>query len=317
MTELRLLDSSNDEVERALLDAVRAELPHPSGLRNTALALGLTASTANALAATLPAAGAVGASLGVEAASGVSALGSSAGVVTSGAVTGSASGTVAALGSASLGALGKSLLGGTLLSFLALTTLDQTLGLAPDQAASSPTASSAAPARRQLPAALPAAATVASSEVTSAPEPGRAASPSSSAESRRALARVPTPAPVVEAGPVDRAPASAAFAPPAPPPIAPAAAAAANASLTAEVRLLDRARAALAAGDTVTAGRLLDAYASNRPSSVLAQEAGLLRVKLLLARGQRSAAAELARQVIATHPESTHVDSLRRLAAEP
>lgn len=320
MTELRrLLESSDDEVECALLDAVRAERPHASGLRNTALALGLTTSTANALAATLPAASACGSTLGVEAVSGVLPLGPSGGVVASAAGTISASGSVAALGSASLGALGKSLLGGTLISFLALTTLDQTLGLPPNQASSARTASSARPASHgQPPEAVPAAAAIASAAATSAPEPSPLANPRPSAENRRALAPLSKPAPVAEVGPADRAPATAAFAAPAQPQIAPGAAAAgANASLTAEIRLLDRARAALTAGDTVTAGRLLDAYASNRPSSVLTQEAGLLRVKLLLARGQRSAAAELARQIIATQPESSHVDSLRRLAAEP
>ena len=152
---------------------------------------------------------------------------------------------------------------------------------------------------------------------TAVPEPSPLTNPAPSADNRRALAPSSKPAPVAETAPVDRAPATAAFAPLALPQIAAGAAAAGNASLTAEIRLLDQARAALTAGDTVTAGRLLDAYASNRPSSVLAQEAGLLRVKLLLARGQRSVAAELARHIVATHPESTHVDSLRRLAAEP
>jgi hypothetical protein len=319
VTELRrLLESSDDDVERALLDAVRAERPHASGLRSTALALGLTVSTANALAATLPAASACGSALGVEAASAVFPVGSSGGVVASAAATTSASGNVAALGSVSLGVLGKSLLGGTLVSFLALTTLDQTLGLAPNQASSSRTASSARPASHgRPPAAVPAAAVIASAAATSVPEPLPSANTSRSVDNRRALARLLEPAPVAEAVPVDRAPATATFAPLAQPQIAPGAAAAASASLTAEIRLLDRARAALTAGDTVTAGRLLDAYASNRPSSVLTQEAGLLRVKLLLARGQRSAAAQLARQILATQPESSHADSLRRLAAEP
>jgi hypothetical protein len=315
MTELqRLLENSADEVERALLDAVRAERPHASGLRNTALALGLTASTANALAATLPAASGVGTALGVGATSGVLPLGSSSGAVTSATATTGASGAATALGSASLGVLGKSLLGGTLLSFLALTTLDRALGPSPNPASSALTVSSVS--RGEPPRPIPAAA-MASAAVTAVPELSPLANPSASADNRRAPARLSKPAAVAETDPVNRAPASAAFAPLAQPQIASGAAAAANASLTAEIRLLDRARTALTAGDTVTAGRLLDAYASNRPSSVLTQEAGLLRVKLLLARGQRSAAAELARQLIATHPESSHVDSLRRLAAEP
>jgi TolA-binding protein len=322
VTELRrLLDGSDDEVERALLDAVRADRPRASALRDTALALGLATSTANALAATLPPTSALGTALGVEATSGVLPLGSSSGVVTSGAVTTSASGAVTALGSASLGVLGKSLLGGTLISFVALTTLDQTLGRSPNQPAPSQAASSARPASRlqtstshALPAAAVPTAAIAAASTATALEGSATASPHSAAEPRRAPARPATPAAVVQAAPINQAPARAAFAPLVEPQVA--SAAAASASLTAEIRLLDQARAALAAGNTATAGRLLDAYAANRPSSVLTQEAALLRVKLLLARGERSAAAQLARRIIATHPESAHVDSLRRLATE-
>lgn len=324
MTELRrLLDGSDDEVERALLDAVRADRPRASALRDTALALGLATSTANALAATLPPTSALGTALGVEATSGVLPLGSSTGVVTSGAVTTSASGALTALGSASLGVLGKSLLGGTLISFVALTTLDQTLGRSPDKASTSHAASSARPASRPVtstsharPAPAVPTAAMASATTATALEGSAAANPRSPAEPRRSPARAAPPAAVVQAAPINQAPARAAFAPLVEPQVASAAAAAASASLTAEIRLLDQARAALAAGKTATAGRLLDAYAANRPSSVLTQEAALLRVKLLLARGERSAAAQLARRIIATHPESAHVDSLRRLATE-
>jgi hypothetical protein len=316
VTELqRLLDSSDDEMERALLGAVGAERPHASALRSTALALGLTVSTADALAATLPAASAFGTSLGVEATSGAVQLGSSAGVASSAAATTSAAGGIAALGSASLGVLGKSLLGGTLLSFVALTTLDRTVGLSPKPGSSSSGTSSVRPAppEPRVPA-LPAAAVVGSA-ATASIEPSTLAHSKPSTDNRRELARLSKPVLVADTAPAEPAPGKAAFAVGQEP--HEAAAAAAKASLTAEIRLLDRARAALAAGDAVTAGQLLDIYAANRPSGVLTQEAGLLRVKLLLVRGQRSAAAELARQIIATHPESTHVDSLRRLAAEP
>jgi hypothetical protein len=242
--------------------------------------------------------------------------------------------------------LGKSLLGGTLISFLALTTLDQTLGLSQKQASPARTANSARPASHgEHATTVPTAAAVASVAATSVPEPSPRANPGSVTDNRRGLAWVSKPSPVAQPGPVDQPPARAAFAPLTQPQIAAGASAAASASLTAEIRLLDQARAALAAeirlldqaraalaaeirlldqaraalaaGETVTAGRLLDAYASNRPSAVLTQEAGLLQIKLLLARGQRSAAAEHARRIIALHPESAHVDSLRRLAAEP
>ena len=317
MTELRrLLESSDDEMEHALLGSVGAERPRASALRSTALALGLTASTADALAATLPAASAFGSSLGVEATSGAVQLASSGGVTTSAAATTGAAGSVAAFGSASLGLLGKSLLGGTLLSFLALTALDRTVGLTPPESSSRATSSATAARPEPRVTALPVAA-ITGSAGTAMIEPSTLAPSSPSSGNRRALARSLKPAPLAEPDPVDPAPAKAAFAAPPQPEAVAAAAAAAKASLSAEIRLLDRARAALTAGDTVKAGQLLDTYASNRPSGVLTQEAGLLRVKLLLARGQKSAAAQLARQIIATHPESTHVDSLRRLAAEP
>jgi TolA-binding protein len=325
VTELRrLLESSNDEIERALLGAVGAERPHAAALRGTALALGLTATTADALAATLPTASAVGTALGAGATTSALSLGSSGGVATGAtgaAGTTAAAGGAAALGTASLGVLGKSLVGGTLLSFLALTALDETVGLSPAPASSSATASYARPRGPEVRVQeLPAAATLSSAAAEDVPEPSPLGPSNPSADNRRALSRLSKPVSVEAAAPVEPAqpaPAAAAFEAPAQPQQASVAAAAANASLTAEIRLLDRARAALTAGDTVTAGRLLDAYASNRPSGVLTQEAGLLRVKLLLARGQRAAAAELARRIIATHPESSHVDSLRRLAIEP
>jgi hypothetical protein len=119
-----------------------------------------------------------------------------------------------------------------------------------------------------------------------------------------------------EPEPTTRAPASGAFAPvggsassPAPRP--------ASSSLAAEIRLLDQARAAIAAGNSSRATELLDAYAASRPSQVLAQEAALLRVRLLLARGDQHAAAVLARRTMAEHPESAHADWLRDTAAQP
>jgi outer membrane protein assembly factor BamD (BamD/ComL family) len=90
-----------------------------------------------------------------------------------------------------------------------------------------------------------------------------------------------------------------------------------NVSLAGEILLLDQARAALAAGDAPHAAALLDRYAASRPSAVLAQEAALLRVRLLLKQGDRAGAAQLARRIIHEYPSSRHVDSLRSLAAEP
>jgi hypothetical protein len=293
VTELRpLLESSEDELERALLRAVLADLPSPSqaGLRDTALALGLAVPSASGL---------------VDAVSHGSSLGH-AGV--------HAASTAGTLGAASLGALGKTLLGSALVSFLALTTVDRALEPAANpgrrevRAASTTTpepalplpAAPASPTRgdvesppRAVPGAIAGNATDRQSSLLGQPAPGERTPPSSHAPSRAAFDAVsrPEPAPSIETP--------------------------ANASLAAEIRLLDQTRGALDAGDTDRASALLDRYTSSRPSAVLAQEAALLRVRLLMKRGQRRAAAELARRIIHEHPESAHVDSLRQVAAEP
>lgn len=306
MTELRpLLQSSDDELERSLLRSARTELPQALGLHETALALGLAIPTAKALAATLSAASSLGASSST-------ALGSA---VTGSAATGGASGVVGTAGAVSVGALSKSLLGGALVSFLALTTYDHTLGSQRAQplppVAISATEAERQPSRAGVPAAL----------VSPAASPP--ALEAAAAEARQFVAGAPrAAAPSVELAPAEEtrvrvsAPANAAFAADAreqasPKPVS------ASASLAAEIRLLDQARAALAAGDSVRASSVLDAYESSRHSPTLAQEAALLRVQLLLTRGQRPAAAALARRIIAEHPESAHADSLRSLATEP
>jgi len=305
VTELRpLLESSDDELERALLGSARADLPRPLGLRKTALALGLALPTANALAAAIPAAGAVGAASGTALSS----------TVTGGAATGGASGVVGtAAGAATFGALGKSLLGGALVSFMALTAYDQTLGARPQQSA--PVANVAGPAVREPKSAgAPPAGPLSLVEPVPQVEAPAAESPVPAVGSRRASSSVAALAPTQDERARVAAPANGAFAPEV---RAQPAQASTSASLAAEIRILDQTRAALAAGDAAQARRLLDAYAASRHSATLAQEAALLRVRLLLTLGQRPAAAELARRIIAEHPESAHVDSLRSLATEP
>jgi TolA-binding protein len=328
VTDLQpLLESGEDDFERALLQSVRAELPGPAGLHDTALALGLAASTAKALAGALPTTGALGAALGVHGLSvggtgGALASGASGG--TGGALASGASGgaalasgatsTVGALGVASLGALGKSLVGGALVSFVALTAIDQTRApssTAPSRAVHSLNVAVPIVQRSEEPGATPVQAVPVSAATETEPAAPQAPAP---VGNRRAPSPASEAARVVVAPPAPAAPARSAF------PVDPkqaAVTAAANASLAAEIRALDQARSALAAGDTNRASQLLDEYAANRPSSTLSQEAALLRVRVLLNRGQRSAAATLARRIIAQHPESAHVESLRRLAAEP
>lgn len=308
MTELRpLLESSDDDFELALLQSVRADLPASSGLHDTALALGLTATTAKALAASLPVTGALNSAVSVSGASTVAPVGTSGGALVSGASSG-----VSALGVASLGALGKSLVGGALLSFVALTAIDQTREVSSKHppAAQVPNAPAAVsrppdadpPLAVELPFATP-----------SEPRPEATPAPGLPVSNRHATSVASSAS--TDAPPTLAAPARAAFA--AEPSQPPSLRVTMNASLAAETRILDQARAALAAGDTNRASDLLDAYAASRPSAILSQEAALLRVRVLLNRGQRPAAAALARRIIAQHPGSAHVDSLRRLADEP
>jgi hypothetical protein len=307
MTELRpLLESTEDELERALLRSVRAELPSGLGLRDTALALGLAGSTAEALAASLTAAS----SLSHVAAPIATASATS----TAGASTAAASGGAAgAVGTATLGVVGKSLVGGALVSFFALTTLDYSLGSSSYRpqpvlpAIGAPTAARKAEALPGPVAVIP----VDSHDAAPAPAAAPVAASSAANPSPSRLEPVtPAPPPTIA-----RAPSNATFTLPARP--EPLGGAAPSASLAAEIRVLDEARAALAAGSSARAASLLERYAANRPSAVLAQEAALLRVRLLLNQGDRAAASQLARRIIHDHPESAHVDSLRSLAAEP
>jgi hypothetical protein len=285
------LESSEDELERALLRAALADLAAPSeaGLRDTALALGLAVPSVSSL---------------VDAVSHGSSLGH-AGV--------HATSTAGALGAASLGAVGKTLLGSALVSFLALTTVDHALRPSAAARREAHAASAATPRRASPLPAAPPSPTGGGAESPPQAVPGPSAGDASDRQSSR-LARL---APSERTLPVTAAPSRAAFdvvagseqpsRPETP----------GNASLAAEIRLLDQTRSALDAGDPERASALLERYTSARPSPVLAQEAALLRVRLLVKRGQRRAAAELARRIIHEHPESAHVDSLRQLAAEP
>jgi hypothetical protein len=88
-----------------------------------------------------------------------------------------------------------------------------------------------------------------------------------------------------------------------------------DSSLRDETRELDRARAAIARGNPRAALAELDRYdAAFRPGA-LAPEATLLRVRALLAAGDRAGAQTLARSFAAAHPESPHLAQLRGLLA--
>lgn len=326
MTRLRpLLETSGDDLERALLRSVQRASPGRSGLQDTALALGLAAPTAKALADALAGAESLQHVLGVH---------SGAGAASAAATTATGTASAAGAGSSASGAafqatvmvIGKYLAGGALASLLAMTTLDQALRFGPPSTPAepallrSPTAAPGKPNRlapRQAP----------SKPLVERPEEEgavRAAlvptstQPTGKAAPKRTRAMEPAPAALLPPVQIREAASPEHFATVQSSPSAaqPTAGAANNPSLAAEIQLLDRARVALARGDGEGARRLLDQYATNRPTGVLAQEAALLRVRLLLKLGKRHAAAELARQIIGQNPESRHVDSLLDLAKE-
>jgi|SoiMethySBSTD1v2_1073268.scaffolds.fasta_scaffold22080_4 tetratricopeptide repeat protein len=85
-------------------------------------------------------------------------------------------------------------------------------------------------------------------------------------------------------------------------------------ALDLEIGQLDRARAALARGKPESALAALDAYAQRRKTLVLDREASVLRIDALLARGDREAAAALARDYVSAHPDDPHARRLRALA---
>jgi hypothetical protein len=84
-------------------------------------------------------------------------------------------------------------------------------------------------------------------------------------------------------------------------------------SVVAEVASLDRARAALAAGDAREALARLSAHDAAFATGALQPEAVVLRVRALIALGERGRAADVAHRFIAAHPESAQAGPLRAL----
>jgi TolA-binding protein len=89
-----------------------------------------------------------------------------------------------------------------------------------------------------------------------------------------------------------------------PPPARPA-------TLADEMRLLDAARRALADRDASTALSRLASYESAFPNGALQPEESVLKVRALLAAGNRAAAEALGKRVIERAPRSEHADAVR------
>ncbi len=91
---------------------------------------------------------------------------------------------------------------------------------------------------------------------------------------------------------------------------------ASSASIAREVELLDVVKAKLGAGDTTAATRALDVYDGEFPQGTLRPEATVLRVRTLLARGERASAEKIGAEFLAKHPTGVHAKRVRMLLGE-
>jgi TolA-binding protein len=82
-------------------------------------------------------------------------------------------------------------------------------------------------------------------------------------------------------------------------------------SLAEEMRLLDAARRVLASGDPQSALSTLVKYERAFPHGALRPEASVLKVRALLAAGDRAGAEALGQRIIEQAPRSEHADAVR------
>jgi TolA-binding protein len=84
-------------------------------------------------------------------------------------------------------------------------------------------------------------------------------------------------------------------------------------SLREELSLLERARRSLAAGRSDEARDILKRHRETFPSGALAEEAEVLRIEVLLARGENALAEQAGRDFLDAHPGSPHAPRVRTL----
>jgi hypothetical protein len=90
---------------------------------------------------------------------------------------------------------------------------------------------------------------------------------------------------------------------------------AAGSSLQREVELLDAVKRSLRTGTPADAARALDAYDAEFPNGTLKPESGFLRLRVLLAKGDRAAAVALGDELLSRHPNSVHAKRIRAALA--
>lgn len=86
----------------------------------------------------------------------------------------------------------------------------------------------------------------------------------------------------------------------------------ASSALAAEVLALDAARAAAARGDSDEALRLIADYHAEFPNGSLSADADAVAIETLSAAGRSAAAARLAQQFLAQHPNDPHAAAVKR-----
>jgi hypothetical protein len=300
VTELRrLLDAPSDDFAVALLRSANDDAPEARSLSKAAAALGVGALVGGgALGAATGAASAsaAGSASGFGTAHAAAALGAPVALPQAAGITFAVLAKQAAIGMLA----GVAVMGG----YYTSVGLPGSRGQDPNahvvaDAPVSPRAAEHAPRAKLLEAAAaPAVEPVAQPEGVTARFDLVEQPPLAAAPAKRVL-RAPS-----KAAAVVQAPASAARV---------AAAPAAKNGLAVEVALLDRARSALAAGDAVGSLSVLDEYARERRSGVLAPEAQFLKIQALERAGRTGAARALARDFIAKNPGSRRAASLEAL----
>jgi hypothetical protein len=94
----------------------------------------------------------------------------------------------------------------------------------------------------------------------------------------------------------------------------PAESAADGTDLSEQLRLIDAARSAVAAGNAGAAATALSSYHTRFPRGPFGQEATVLQIETLDLQGNHAQAASLARSFLASHPNSPHVSVVQRIA---
>jgi hypothetical protein len=84
--------------------------------------------------------------------------------------------------------------------------------------------------------------------------------------------------------------------------------------LSEQLRLIETARAAVAAGSANAAATAIASYRSRFPRGPFGQEAAVLQIETLDLQGSHAQAASLARAFLARHPNSPHVGLVQRIA---